>query len=285
MFENVYAPIPDAGAFLARIGLNPDDYKKSLHPELPDSPSEYSMPHVKESLDLLVESCLYNIPFDTLDIYDLHQEISIEIPDIYDKIVVRGRGGYCFEENGLLFAELQALGFDCYPICVRILFEGMCPAPGHRATVVILPDGKRCIVDVGFGGPAPITALYLDETGWQKSGKLTFRYEKLENGLYYYCRLCEDGSEQPLMKFSDQPMELIDFVPLNVYMSRGKTSRFNNERVMNILRPEGSIGMINDTLRIHINGEVTEIELDTPEKRKEAYTKYFGIPAEALTEL
>ena len=37
MYEALSAPLPDAGAYLARIGLDPDDYRKSLHPELPGS--------------------------------------------------------------------------------------------------------------------------------------------------------------------------------------------------------------------------------------------------------
>ena len=37
MYEGVFSPIPDPGAYLARIGLEPDDYRKALHPELPRS--------------------------------------------------------------------------------------------------------------------------------------------------------------------------------------------------------------------------------------------------------
>lgn len=284
MYENIYAPLPDPGAYLARIGLNPEDYDRRRHPELPASPSEYSMPHTKESLDKLVYGNLFNIPFETLDVYDLRREVSLEIPDLFEKIVARKRGGYCFELNGLFYALLQSLGFDCYPIAVRILFEGDFPAVGHRSTIVTLPDGKRCVCDVGFGGPTPVGALYLDETEWQTSGQLTFRYEKLENGLFRFVRLCDDGSIQALQKFSDQPYELIDFIPLNVYMSRGDTARFNNERVLNLMRPQGSAAMINDTLRLHDNEVITEIELRTPEERKEAYIKVFNIPAESLTE-
>ena len=33
MYEGVFSPIPDPGAYLARIGLEPDDYRKALHPE------------------------------------------------------------------------------------------------------------------------------------------------------------------------------------------------------------------------------------------------------------
>ena len=38
-------------------------------------------------------------------------------------------------------------------------------------------------------------------------------------------------------------------------------------------------------LRLHNDGVLTEIELKTPEERKAAYVKYFGMPEESLAEL
>ena len=285
MYEGVYAPIPDAGAFLARLGLDPDDYRKSLHPELPDSPSPFSAPHVKESLDKLVEAHLMTVPFETLDIFDLHKEVSLEIPALFEKIVVKRRGGFCFEVNALFMSLLEALGFKCTPVAVRVLFEGDFPTTGHRSTIVTLPDGTRCVCDVGFGGPTPLGATYLDCTEVQKSGKLSFRFEHREDGLYRFVQVLDNGEIFPLLLFSDREYPVIDFIALSVYMSRGDTARFNNERVLNLLRPQGSVGMINDTLRLHDNGVLTELELNTPEERKAAYVKYFGIPAESLTEI
>ena len=49
MYEGVFSPIPDPDAYLARLGLNPEDYRKDLHPQLPDSPSAYSAPPQKGS--------------------------------------------------------------------------------------------------------------------------------------------------------------------------------------------------------------------------------------------
>ena len=285
MHNKYYAPLPDPAAYLARIGLNPDDYRKSLHPELPDSPSEFSAPHTKEAIDKLVKAQLFNVPFEALDAYDLRREVSLAIEDIFEKIVIKRRGGYCFELNALFFALIEALGFECYPVACRVLFEGEFPTTGHRNNIAILADGKRVTFDVGFGGPAPIGALYLDCEEPQTSGKLTFRIDRSgRNGAFRQVVFNKDGSEMPLLMFTDQRFEQVDFVALSAYMTCHINARFRNERVLNLLREEGSVAMINNTLRLHNNGELTEIELNTPEERKEAYTKYFGIPAEALTE-
>lgn len=285
MYEGVFSPIPDPGAYLARIGLEPDDYRKALHPELPDSPSAFSARHSKDALDVLVRAHLMSVPFEDLDIYELGREVSLEIGDVFDKIVRRRRGGFCFELNGLFCALLEALGFECRVIAVRVLFEGEFPPIGHRSTIVTLADGKRVVCDVGFGGPTPLGALYLDCADVQHSGRLAFRYEKRPDGLYKFTYIQRDGAEMPLHLFSDSEFSKMDFVALGVYMSRGDNARFRNERVLNILRENGSAAIQDDTLRLHNDGVLTEIELKTAAERKAAYIKYFGMPEESLTEL
>ena len=161
MIKGLYALPPDVGAYLARIGLAPEDFRRAMHPELPPSPTDYSIPHTKESLDLLVHAHLFHVPFENIDGYDLHREVSLEIPDIFDKIVTRRRGGYCFELNALFSALLEALGFSCYAVGQRVLREGSFPPVSHRVTVVTLPQsGERVLCDIAFGGPSPVMALY-----------------------------------------------------------------------------------------------------------------------------
>lgn len=268
MYEKIYAQLPDAGKYLERIGL--------------DAALAKNTPLTKQTLDTLVYAHLHTVPFESLDVFDLGKEVSLEIPDLFHKIVTQRRGGFCFELNGLFFSLLQSLGFNCYPIAVRILFEGDCPAVGHRATIVILPDGKRVICDVGFGGPCPVTAMDFEEQGDQVSGNKTFRFEKDERGLYKMSWVQENGELMPLHRFSDKPFELIDFIALSAYMSRGENARFRHERVLNLLTEKGSYSMINDVLTVREDGIDHEFILKTPEERKQAYLKYFGIPKESL---
>ena len=96
MYEALYAPIPDVNAYLDRLGLT--------------APLPVSL----ETLDqvLLAHQC--RIPFENLQCFEEHQEPSLEIPALFDKIIVQGRGGFCFELNALLEALLQTLGFDAW---------------------------------------------------------------------------------------------------------------------------------------------------------------------------
>ncbi len=56
------------------------------------------------SIDLLNNITLAHvrsIPFENLDIL-LGKNIEIDIDSIFEKLIARKRGGYCFEQNGLL---------------------------------------------------------------------------------------------------------------------------------------------------------------------------------------
>src|SRR3546814_2536084 len=55
------------------------------------------------------------IPFENFDI-PLGRGISLDPAAVFDKLVVRRRGGYCFEQNQLFLRALLQLGFDARPL-------------------------------------------------------------------------------------------------------------------------------------------------------------------------
>ena len=77
MFENYNCPIPSVDTYLERIG----------------APAPTAGPSL-EYLDELIRLHQCSVPFENLDIYDYHRPIRLEIPALYEKIVLRRRGGY-----------------------------------------------------------------------------------------------------------------------------------------------------------------------------------------------
>lgn len=63
-----------------------------------------------QTLTAIHEAHLRAIPYENLDIH-LGRTLSLDIEAIYDKIVTRRRGGWCYEMNGLLSWALRELGF------------------------------------------------------------------------------------------------------------------------------------------------------------------------------
>ena len=63
------------------------------------------------TLAALQRAHLLAVPFDALDCH-LGNPVTVEPADAYRKVVEHGRGGYCFELNGLFAWLLGELGFD-----------------------------------------------------------------------------------------------------------------------------------------------------------------------------
>lgn len=90
--------------------------------------------------------------------------VLIDLPSIEEKVLLGGRGGYCYELNNLFFALLLELGFDARAISGRVVMnqpEGSWTARTHRLSLVTIDD-VRYISDVGFGGMVPTAPLLLD---------------------------------------------------------------------------------------------------------------------------
>lgn len=258
MFEEFYAPLPEPARFLKRMGL--------VDVTTPDL----------ETLNRLIHAHNMNVPFENLSVYDADTGAALDIASLYDKIVVRRRGGYCFELNALFMSLLQSLGYDCYPVMVRVVWMAKEYRPiTHRAGIVTI-DGVRYFVDVGFGGPSPRTAVRLDDPNPQTSGPNDFVFDKAPDGDFIIYRLTGEGREQ-LLKFSDRYCENVDFLAPNEYQSRNENSGFKKMRMVNISRENGSAAINGNVLRIHKDGAVEEAVLDTEDKLRQALKEHFGI--------
>ena len=258
MYEELYAPLPDKKLYLERIGITGE-----ITPDL-------------KTLDRLILAQLRHVPFENLDVYDAGTDILLDIEALFDKIVVRRRGGYCFELNALFMSLLKDIGYNCYPVMVRVVWMSTGYTPiSHRGGIVTI-DGIRYFVDVGFGGPAPCSALKLDDPGEQQSGANRFIFDKAQDGDFVIYRLLDGGREQ-LLKFADRPCENVDFIAPNHYLSQSKQSYFRMMRMSNISREDGSVAINNNILRIHKNGQVDEIVLDSEDKVRKALREHFGI--------
>ncbi|MEP6788502.1 MAG: arylamine N-acetyltransferase, partial [Acidobacteriota bacterium] len=66
-----------------------------------------------ETLRLLQLQHLLHVPFENLDIH-WKRPIVLDTDRFYEKIVINGRGGFCYELNGLFNELLIAIGFHTH---------------------------------------------------------------------------------------------------------------------------------------------------------------------------
>lgn len=85
----------------------------------------------------------------------LGDPLPLDLPSLYQRIVERRRGGYCFEQNGLLYEVLDELGFEVRLALARVIHNrDVHPGLTHRISLVRI-DGLTQVVDVGFGPQGP----------------------------------------------------------------------------------------------------------------------------------
>jgi N-hydroxyarylamine O-acetyltransferase len=174
-------------AYLDRIG-----YHGALDPTL-------------ATLTALHRTHLLSIPYENLDIH-LGSYLSVDPEKIFDKIVTRHRGGWCYEMNGLFSWALREIGFDVTLMSsdVRDEFVGDGSAGDHLVLRVML-DQRPYLVDVGFGNgilePIPL------EAGQYQQGYLN--YHLLNEGERWFFQNHQYGG--PGFVFTLQPHTLSDF--------------------------------------------------------------------------
>ena len=104
-----------------------------------------------------------SVPFENLDV-QLGIPLSTGIDAAYEKIVDRARGGWCYEQNGLLGWALQEIGFDVTRLAAAVRGDerGESARNNHLCLLVRTQDGGDVayLADVGFGGsllePVPL---------------------------------------------------------------------------------------------------------------------------------
>lgn len=157
----------------------------------------------------------------------LHLPVPIDLPSVEQKVLLDGRGGYCYELNQMFLTLLQELGFDARGITGRVVMGG--PADAHTARThrlsLVTLDGVRYITDVGFGGMVPSTPLLLDSEAVQPTAHEPYRLTFDGQGSYtLWAQVAEEW--RGLYVFDLQVQGDIDYTIGNWYVSTHPESPF-----------------------------------------------------------
>ncbi|MDY4970762.1 MAG: arylamine N-acetyltransferase [Lachnospiraceae bacterium] len=270
-----YAALTNAQVrgYLERLGICPGEG------ELPEPDLVF--------LNRLVEAHQKNIPFENIDVYRGKLPILLEVSDLYNKIVINRRGGYCFELNGLFVCLLRTLGYDAWSCGCRIMRGNQEIHPVlHRGNVIRLEDGLY-FCDVGFGGPMPAHAVLLESGKHQSIGQEEYWPVEEEHGWWSLVRMkrgqqddyvpeASEGACVELM-FQTSLMEPADFIPLNYFVSEPADSFFRLKMMVNLRTDTGYRDISDMIFTVKENGRVTRRELTGEEERREVLAQYFGI--------
>jgi N-hydroxyarylamine O-acetyltransferase len=229
-----------------------------------------------ETLRQLHLAHLLHVPFENLSIH-AHEPIVLNDAALFEKIVTRRRGGFCYELNGLFGALLREVGFEVAMLSAQVANnQAEFSRDFDHMTLMVILDGERWLADVGFGDsfiePLP---LELNNKFQQRE----HRYRVVSNNQERL--VLERGSKnedwQPQYRFSLQPYEYSDYAEMCAYHQVSPESHFTRQRICSRLTPSGRISLSDLRLIITENGARTERQVQNEDEYAEILRDRFGI--------
>ena len=219
---------------------------------------------------------LLTVPYENLDIM---RAIPLpEEPDgLFEKIVTRRRGGYCFELNGLFGALLRDLGFEVTDCFARFLKgEPEIPIRRHRVLKVRTADGP-VLCDAGIGMDCPVHPVRLDTYEVQSIGNQQYKITH-DAFLGTVIHQCAGGEWTPFFAFTDEPQLNKDFTAVSYYCQTHPDSVFNKRDILAIGNKYGEKDALNgDILTYWDDNGKHKLTVTCAEQRLQIYSDRFGI--------
>ena len=207
-----------------------------------------------EVLQALMTAHTRSIPFENLDpimgvpVDDLSPEA------LTDKLVHRRRGGYCYEQNGLLGAALIEAGFRVRRLAGRVIWmappDAPLPAQTHTVLAVAFPGSQGpYLVDVGFGGQTLTSPIRFETGNVQQTTHEPYRLDDHGDGLVLQAKLA--GEWQPLYQFTTRTQPAIDLTVGSWYVSTNPASHFVTSLLVALVTDDGRYNLAGRRLTIH----------------------------------
>lgn len=190
----------------------------------------------------------------------LQRPISLELPELINKIALQNLGGYCFEHNKLMHDALKELGFEVRCLIGKVVNNQEIDTPRTHRITLLTWEGEHYLVDVGFGANCMRQPMLIREGHVSEQGGLTYRIVNHEHDDYQLELITTKGSFS-LYRFNLHHYTEADCVMGNFYSCQHPQAVFVNNLVVSRVLPGLTLSLRNNQYhRIRPdNTEVTHI--------------------------
>jgi N-hydroxyarylamine O-acetyltransferase len=249
----------DLDAYFARLG-----YEGPAEPRL-------------RTLERLHALHAEKIPFENLSPF-VGEPVRLDLESLEDKLLRRGRGGWCFEHNILFAHMLDAIGFDVARLAARVRWnvppERVTPR-SHMLLRVRLPEGDY-IADVGFGGLTLTAPLRLEPDLEQATPHEPHRITAREGGYRLEARIAGDWNT--LYTFDLAEHQLADYEVSNWYLCNHPDSQFLKGILAARAEPSMRHALRGTRYAVHRpNGDTEKRQVETVEAYRDLLENTFTI--------
>lgn len=244
--------------YLSRIG-----FTGTLAPNVP-------------TLKALQRAHLLAIPFENLDIH-WQNPIVPDTAKFYDKMIVRQRGGFCYELNGLFNQLLKELGYETRLVSARV-YNGKVHGPEFdHAAIIARVDDDEYLVDVGFGSftTEPLRFV-IGEKQQDDAGIFIIRKFDKE---YLEVAKQEDGGWRSEYIFRDVRRELAEFAEMCDFQQYSPDSHFRKGKLCSIMIPNGRKTLTEKSFIVTTGDQKREFPVTSEAEFYSLLEREFGITA------
>jgi N-hydroxyarylamine O-acetyltransferase len=210
------------------------------------------------------------VPFENLDIMD-KIPLALDIDHLFEKIVLRRRGGICYEQNLLLGSLLKRMGYEV------VLLSSRHPKYQNDFDHVFLMvdlEGRRWLADVGFADNS-LSPLLFEANICQSDGRAFFKIIPVD-GSFELVKT-EDGTDTTQFIFTLKTRQAHECYERCDWFATSPNSRFTKGRLVTLDRPQGRITLVDERLIITKRGQKAQTEIVDGAQFDAYLGEYFNI--------
>lgn len=256
---------------MGKIGFNVEEYLNRIGYK---GPLEVS---AKTLWDLHVGHVTH-IPFENLNPLQ-GKPVLLNRDDLFEKIVRRNRGGYCFEMNGLFSHVLKELRFNVTDVFARVYRPDFGFSGRAHQVLIVDVEGQRWMADVGFGGNGPIAPVKILEGEDQEQYGRYYRMKSHPVHEHVLEFKVEEGYET-VYSFTSEPCYPMDYDIASYFTSTHPESVFCNVLMCTKPTKAGRVSIFDRNLKIIEDGKITETTLESDAQINQALEMHYGITME-----
>ena len=233
------------------------------------------LPANAASLKLLQKKHLLNVPFENLDIH-WKRPITLDTAKFYEKMVGDGRGGFCYELNGLFNELLRKLGFQTRLVSARVSDgKGGFGAEYDHLAIIVTIGELEYVADVGFGAfTAHPLRLVADLEQEDEIG--TFVIRRFDDGCLEVAK--KDGERwqsEYIFKYFGRALE--EFAEMCRFHQTSPESHFTQGKVCSLMTENGRKTLTDKKFIETRNGEKKETEVNSEDEFNQILAREFHI--------
>jgi N-hydroxyarylamine O-acetyltransferase len=186
-----------------------------------------------------------HIPFENLDIL-LGRPVRLDLESLCAKLIDGRRGGYCFEQNALFAAVLEAAGFRVRRLAARVRSGATGVRPRLHMLLGVEVEGEWWLADVGFGADGLLYPLPLQpgpavpQSAWA--------YRIVEEGDLFVLQSQRPEGWLDLYSFTLEEQHPVDYEVSNYWTSTHPASIFVKMLLVQAPGPERRLMLMNRKL-------------------------------------